>query len=259
MVVNNVVNNNDNDKVVLLLGHGSRDSEGQAQFFRLTDLVQQRMGSVKVRAAFLELCDPLVLQGIRSCIEAGAKRILAIPVFLSDASHVKEDLPVELNEARTRYPHVSILYGRPLGMGQSVREVLLERLWEAISPEQLQSRAVLLVGRGSPDASATQELEEAAKFLRSQFRCHFMTTSFVDRSKPSVPEGLEACRASGAKGIVVLPCLLFHGIVLGRIHHAVGAFKSSHPDFSLTVAPCLGVHSKLVDLVVSRIHQCESQ
>ncbi|MCI0527527.1 MAG: hypothetical protein L0Y56_08810, partial [Nitrospira sp.] len=91
------------------------------------------------------------------------------------------------------------------------------------------------------------------------FRCHFMTTSFVDRSRPSVPEGLETCRASGAKGILVLPCLLFHGIVLGRIHHAVGAFKSSRPNFSLTVAPCLGVHSKLVDLVVSRIQQCESQ
>ncbi len=247
------------NKVVLLLGHGSRDPEGQAQFFRLTDLVQQRTGSVKVRAAFLELCDPLVLQGIHSCIETGAERILAIPVFLSDASHVKEDLPVELNEARAKYPHVSILYGRPLGMGQPVREVLLERLWEAISPEQLQSMALLLVGRGSPDVSAAQELEEVGKFLRGQFRCHFMTTSFVDRSRPSVPEGLETCRSSGAKGILILPCLLFHGIVLGRIHHAVGAFKASHPDFSLTVAPCLGVHAKLVDLVVSRIQQCESQ
>ncbi|MCI0529535.1 MAG: CbiX/SirB N-terminal domain-containing protein [Nitrospira sp.] len=135
------------NKVVLLLGHGSRDPEGQEQFFRLTDLVQQRMGSVQVRAAFLELCDPLVLQGIRSCIETGAERILAIPVFLSDASHVKEDLPVELNEARAQYPHVSILYGRPLGMGQPVREVLLERLWEAISPEELQSMALLLVDK----------------------------------------------------------------------------------------------------------------
>jgi sirohydrochlorin cobaltochelatase len=245
--------------VVLLLGHGSRDPEGQEQFFRLTDLVQQRMGSVKVQAAFLELSHPLVLQGIRSCVESGAERILAIPVFLSDASHVKEDLPVELNQARAQYPHVPVLYGRPLGMGQSVREVLLERLWEAIHPERLPSKALLLVGRGSPDASAAQELEDVAKFLRSQVRCHFITTGFVDRSRPSVPEGLETCRASGAKGILVLPCLLFHGIVLARIHHAVEAFKSSHPGLPLTIAPCLGVHSKLVDLVVSRIQQCEKQ
>lgn len=246
------------NKVILLLGHGSRDPEGQAQFFRLTDLVQQRMGSVKIQAAFLELCEPLVLQGIRSCIEAGAEKILALPVFLSDATHVKEDLPVELNEARAQYPHTPILYGRPLGMGQPVREVLLERLWTAIGPEQLQSMALLLVGRGSPDTSTTQELEEMARTLKNKFRCHFMTISFVDRSKPSVPEGLEVCRASGAKGILVLPCLLFPGIVLGRIHYAVREFQSSHPDFPLIVAPCLGVHPKLADLVVARIHQCDS-
>jgi len=244
-------------KVVLLLGHGSRDIEGQAQFFQLTDLVQQRMGSVKVQAAFLELCEPLVSQGVRACVEMGAEEILAIPVFLSDASHVKKDLPVELDEARAHYPRIPILYGRPLGMGQQVQQVLLERLWEVVKPEELEPMALLHVGRGSPDSSATQELEGVANGLKKQLRCHFMAISFVDRAKPSVAEGLEACRVSGAKGILVLPCLLFPGIVLNRIHHAVQEFKLSHPDFPLVMASCLGVHPNLADLVVTRIHQCE--
>jgi sirohydrochlorin cobaltochelatase len=244
-------------KVVLLLGHGSRDAEGQAQFFRLTSLVQQRMGEIKVQAAFLELCEPSVSQGVRSCVEMGAEKILAIPVFLSDASHVKEDLPVELNEARIQYPRVPILYGRPLGMGQPIPQILLEKIRSVVTPEELEPMALFLVGRGSPDPSATRELEEVAHTLKSLVRCHLMTISFVDRVKPSVPEGLEACQVSGAKGILVLPCLLFPGIVLQRIHYAVREFKSSHPDFPLVMASYLGVHPKLVDLVLTRIHQCE--
>ena len=245
-------------KMVLLLGHGSRDAESQAQFFRLADLVQQQMGSVKVQAAFLELCEPLVSEGIHACVKMGAEKILAVPVFLSDASHVKEDLPVALNEARTQYPHVSIVYGRPLGMGKLVQQVLLERLWETLTPEELRPMALLLVGRGSPDPSATQELQEMARAFKEQVQCHSMAVGFVDRAKPSVPETLEACRASGAKGILILPCLFFPGIVLNRIRHAVQEFKLLHPDCPLITAPCLGVHSKLADLVVTRVHQCES-
>jgi sirohydrochlorin ferrochelatase len=245
-------------KVVLLLGHGSRDAEGQAQFFRLADLVQQRMGSVKVQAAFLELCDPLVSEGIDTCVKMGAEKVLAVPVFLSDASHVKEDLPVALNEARTRYPQLSILYGRPLGMGKLVQQVLLERLWETLTPEALRPMALLLVGRGSPDPSATQELQDVVLAFKKQVQCHSIAVGFVDRTKPTVPEALEACRASGAQGILILPCLFFPGIVLNRIHRSVQEFKLLHPDCPLITAPCLGVHSKLADLVVTRIHQCES-
>ena len=245
------------NKIVLLLGHGSRSPQAQAEFIRLTDLVQQRLRPVKIQVAFLELCAPLISQGVRSCIESGAEKILAIPVFLNDATHVKKDLPDELNQARARYPLVPILYGRPLGMDPGVQEVLLERLWESVGPQELRSMALLLVGRGSPDPAATGELKRLGVSLRKQLRCHFMAVSFVDRASPTIPEGLEACRASGAQVIGVLPCLLFPGIVLDRVHRAAADFKSSYPGISLKIARYLGVHPKLADLVVKRIHECE--
>lgn len=243
--------------MVLLLGHGSRYPEGQQEFFRLTCLVQQRLGTLAVRAAFLELCEPLVAEGIRACVEAGAKTILAIPVFLSGARHVKEDLPLELKQARTDYPQISIQYGNPLGMGPPIQEILEERVYEAVSPGALVSMDLLLAGRGSPDAVVIQELENLGQILQNRIRCRSITTSFVDRTHPSVDEGLEACLAGGSKGILLLPCLLFPGIVLDRIHHAVAQFKRSHPEIPVVVARPLGAHANLVDLILTRVHQCE--
>jgi len=247
----------DSEKMVLLLGHGSRHPEGQREFFRLTRLVQKRLGTLTVRAAFLELCEPLVAEGIRVCAEAGARTILAIPVFLSEARHVKEDLPLELEQARSDHPQISIQYGNPLGMGPPIQEILAERAYEAVRREALVSMDLLLAGRGSPDAAVIQELENLGQALQSRIHCRSISVSFVDRTHPSVDEGLKACLVGGTRGVLVLPCLLFPGIVLDRIHHAMTQFKRSHLEIPVVVARPLGVHARLVDLILTRVHQCE--
>ena len=43
-------------------------------------------------------------QGIEACVARGATRIVAVPVILLAASHVKLEIPEFLDAARTRYP-----------------------------------------------------------------------------------------------------------------------------------------------------------
>ncbi len=241
---------------ILLLGHGSRNLQAQADYLALTRLVEARVRPLRVQPAFLELASPSTGEAVRLCAGAGAEIIYAIPVFMSAASHVKEDLPEELEAARLEHPNLSIQFGQPLGMDGAVHDILLERLGEVASADELRDSAVLLAGRGSPDPQAARDLDWLADRFRDRFECRHVATGHVDRARPDISEALLSCRDGGASRILVLPCLFFQGIVLDRLYRAVDQFRQSHPGTTVQVASTLGPHPKLADLIVTRILEC---
>lgn len=242
---------------VLLIGHGSRKPRSRAQFQQVLEKVRDCLKPLPVLPAFLELCAPRISDGIEACVEMKARRILAIPVFLSDARHVKEDIPRVLEAEQARYPDLSIRYARPLGGEDALDQILIERLRGKLDSTETGPPVVLLVGRGSSDPAASRELERAARVIRDQVSCRKVLTAYADHARPSVPEGLAAAVEGGPPEMVVLPYLLFPGAVLDRICESVAAFRRENAAVSVTVAGCLGDHPGLVDLLVQRIREEE--
>ncbi len=60
-------------KAILLVAHGSRRAESNTEIARLTERLGTKAKSQFeiVEHAFLELCDPLITDGIQTCIEKG--------------------------------------------------------------------------------------------------------------------------------------------------------------------------------------------
>ena len=66
---------------LLLIAHGSRHAEANADLFHVVEQLRGRYDIVA--ASFLELCPPTIEEAGRQCVAQGAQRVLMVPYFLS--------------------------------------------------------------------------------------------------------------------------------------------------------------------------------
>jgi sirohydrochlorin cobaltochelatase len=230
---------------LLIVGHGTRDAEGAQDFRAFVQRVARRAPQdvEAVDGGFIELSAPPVSEAVTRLIDAGHRRVAAVPLVLVAAGHAKGDIPGSLNRERLRHPGLSFSYGRPLGVHPTILSLLEARLDTVLPREERADAAVLLVGRGSTDPDANAEVYRAARLLWEGRGIGMVETAFVSLAQPSVSEGLERCRRLGAKRIVVLPYFLFRGVLPDRIVEQSAGYD---------VAPVIGDCDELADLVLER-------
>jgi sirohydrochlorin ferrochelatase len=115
-------------------------------------------------------------------------------------------------------------------------------------------RAILLVDHGSRRAEANAVLDEMAALLRRRLPDDIVHVAHLGSAPPSVPEGIEACLADGAREIVVHPYFLAPGDHAAcDVPALVADAAKRHPDVSMRVSPALGVHTALLDVILARI------
>ena len=124
---------NDKKTAILLMGHGSRVSEANDVLQVIAGQVRDRGGFEIVEVSFRELHSPDIQAGIDRCVEQGAGRILLYPYFLFAGAHVLEDLPQEMERAKTRYPELEMTMGEPLGSHPKLGEIVCERVNESLA------------------------------------------------------------------------------------------------------------------------------
>ena len=114
-------------RAILLVDHGSRREEANAQLEALAERVPERI----VRAAHMEIAAPDIAAGIDACVAAGADEIAVVPCFLWPGAHIQEDVPRLVREAAARHPGLRVRVGEPLGLHPKLVDVVLERAGEA--------------------------------------------------------------------------------------------------------------------------------
>src|ERR1700680_2433607 len=81
---------------------------------------------------YLEFARPTIQEGLAALAARGAQRILAIPGMLFAASHVKNDLPWEMNSFIAANPGVDVRLGRDLGIDPKLLDAAAERIAAAV-------------------------------------------------------------------------------------------------------------------------------
>ena len=116
---------------ILLVDHGSRRPEANAQLEALGEQVQARVGERFVTIAHMELAEPSIADGIAACVDAGATEIVAHPFFLGPGNHTAQDIPRLVAEAAAQHPGVRAFVGPPLGLDDKLVDLVLERIDQA--------------------------------------------------------------------------------------------------------------------------------
>jgi len=108
---------------IVLFAHGSRDREWARPFEQLAAAVSSRVDG-PVRLAYLEFMQPSLEKAIAAMVGEGVKRIRVVPVFLGAGSHVKEDLPRLIANARAQHPDTAIELEAAIGEQSKVVDAI---------------------------------------------------------------------------------------------------------------------------------------
>ena len=249
---------------VVLMGHGSRDAAGAAEFAALAEALRQLRPEWSIAAGVLEFPSaevPSIQEAFDQAVAHGARRIIAAPVLLFRAGHAKDDMPREIEAARFRHPAVEIAGTADLGTAEALLDLVADRVAEVGAREpaglgesvDATGTAVLLVGRGSTHPEANAELFRMARLLWERGGAAFVEAAFVSLTTPSVPDGIERCVRLGAGRVVVIPYFLNTGILVKRIADQAAEAQAKYPDRVLMTGQHFGLDDRLVGLIADRI------
>jgi len=221
---------------LVAVAHGTRDAAGPEVIAHLLDDVRRRLPGVDVIGAWVELVAP----GVREVMSGIGRPAVVVPLLLSTGYHATIDVP-EAAALSGAPVHVAA----PLGPDRHLARAMAARLREAGA---LFGDAVVLVAAGSTDPAGQAEVAQAAGLLRSEWGPR-VTEAFVSAAGPDVPAAVEHLRQNGADRVCVAPYLLSPGRFASRVTALASAAGAT------TVAPVLGRHRLVTDLVVLRYHE----
>jgi sirohydrochlorin cobaltochelatase len=242
------------DAAVVLLGHGSRDPEGAAEFLAVAEAVRAALPTLPVEAGVLEFPGPVapsIPEAFARCVARGARQILAVPVLLHFCGHATADMPEQTAAARQRHPNVEIRLAQPLTGHAALLEVVADRC--TASPLGAERDAtVLLVGRGSTSPRANADLYATARLFQERGDFAAAEVCFVSLAPPCVLAGLRRCVALGARGVIVAPYFVNTGLLVRRIATQVAAARLFYPETPVAVAAHLGPDPRLIAALLDR-------
>jgi sirohydrochlorin ferrochelatase len=112
---------------LLLIAHGSRNPDANADLVRVAEEVRRRGAYEIVETAFLELAEPTIAAAGQTCVANGARRVVLAPYFLSAGVHVRDDLRRHRDELAARFPDIDFALAEPLGPHPALVDIVLER------------------------------------------------------------------------------------------------------------------------------------
>jgi sirohydrochlorin cobaltochelatase len=243
---------------LLMVGHGSRSSEGRQNVIDFAQQYHQLDPSRPVVPCFLELTEPSIQDGVDRCVEQGYNQLSVLPVLLFAARHNKFDVTNELDRARLRHPQVQFHYGRHFGLAPAILQLWRDRLAlldQPLNNPQGISRAetvLLFVGRGASDPDANGDVFKLARMVWEGSGYDTTEVCFIGITHPRMEEGLRRARLYSPKRIVVLPYFLFTGVLMEKVFAIAQEHQAAHPGIETLCLPEMGLHPRLFEVLRQR-------
>jgi sirohydrochlorin cobaltochelatase len=248
------------ETAVLLCGHGSRDPEAITEFELAAAALRPRLPQFDFATGYLEFARPTIRDGLALLAARGARRILAVPGMLFAASHVKNDLPWEMNTFAADNPGVDVRLARDLGIDATLLQAAAARIAAAISDTSIPSAETLLlvVGRGTNDPDANSNISKLARMLWEGMGLGWAEVAFSGVAHPRVDAALARAAGFGFRRIVVFPYFLFTGVLVKRIYAQTDGIAALFPEIEFAKALYLRDHEGVLETFRERVGELEN-
>jgi sirohydrochlorin cobaltochelatase len=241
---------------VLICGHGSRDPEAIAEFELVAAALRPRLPQFDFATGYLEFARPTIGDGLAALAARGARQILAIPGMLFAASHVKNDLPWEMNTFLADHPGIDVRLARDLSIDPKLLRAAAARIAAAEPdgsaiprPETL----LVVVGRGTNDPDANSNIAKLARMLWEGMGFGWAETAFSGVAHPRVDAALARAVRLGFRRIIVFPYFLFTGVLVKRIYAQTDEAAHLFPEVEFVKASYLRDHPGVLDAFSDRV------
>lgn len=240
---------------VLLVGHGSRDQQGNVEIEQFATHWKQQHPDWRIEVCFIEFADVLLDEGFDNAAK-NSERVLVIPLILNAAGHVKMEIPEHLEKARLRHPKVEFSYGKHLGVNTTMLKVLRRRLMElmeTIAMPDPKTTGVIILGRGSSDKVANGEVAKLARWLWEETDHELIDIAFTGITYPRLETAIQRQVKLGMTQIVILPYYLFTGTLIKRIDEQLKYLQQQYPQIRIALGTYLGFEQEIYQLLDKNI------
>lgn len=116
-------------------------------------------------------------------------------------------------------------------------------------------RALILVDHGSVVKEANEMLQEIASMVKNNTNCEFdlVHHAHMELAEPTLSQAFDTCVSEGAREIIVHPYFLAPGrhstIDIPRMTEDSA---KRHPGVSFRVTEPLGIHVKIIDVILEK-------
>ena len=245
-------------EAILYVGHGTRAKDGKEQVIRFINEVKQKVAAPVQEISFIELTEPSIEAGIDACVRKKATKITIVPLLLFSGGHAKRDIPLAIERAKVRFPHVQFTCGRPFGSDARFITILVDLLQEQGFSQDIRERSrasILLVGRGSSEINVLLEMTKITERLRQVLRTDSVEVCYLASAKPSFESSLENVLSSSQRKVFILPYLLFTGVLIKRMQKTVAMLQT---DKQISLCRYLGSDKRLIDVVADYVEEARS-
>ncbi|MFO0906120.1 MAG: sirohydrochlorin chelatase [Pirellulales bacterium] len=243
---------------VLVVGHGTRDPRGQAEFLAAVQQIAAQASDQMVRPCYLELVEPGIDEGIDRLAAEGATTIVVAPLLLFAAGHAKRDVPRAVDAARLRHPQIHFVQAAHLGCHPRILE-LSDRRYRAASQVGSarggRSTLWIVVGRGSLDREALAEMEHFAQLRMATTGADDYVVCYLAMAQPSLAETLAKNAEWRYDRVILQPHLLFHGELLETIRMQVDACSRQHDSIEWLLCGHLGPDVAVAEALAGRVRE----
>jgi sirohydrochlorin cobaltochelatase len=247
------------ETAVLLCGHGSRDPGAIREFELAAAVLRPRLSGFDFATAYLEFAHPTICEGLALLAARGAQRILAIPGMLFAASHVKNDLPWEMNSFIADNPGIDVRLARDLGIDPKLLQAAADRIATATDDTRIPRNETLLVvvGRGTKDPDANSNISKLARMLWEGMGLGWAEVAFSGVAEPRVDAALMRAAGLGFRRIIVFPYFLFTGVLVKRIYAQTDSVAVHFPEIEFVKALYLRDHQGVLDAFCERVAELD--
>lgn len=247
-------------ETILLVGHGSRNIEGNREIEAFAELWRKRQPQWRIEVCFIEFADVLLDQGLDRAA-SNAARVIVVPLILNAAGHVKMETPEHIAQARLRHPQTEFVYVPNLGADDRLLQILKRSLRKAMGALDMpdpRSTGVTVLGRGSSDRGANGEVAKLARWLFEESHHDLVDIAFTGITFPRLEAAVQRQIKLGMTQIVVLPYYLFTGTLIERIRRQVERLRIQYPQVCFALGDYFGFEEEIFLLLDERVQAVQS-
>ena len=123
-------------KALILFAHGARDPE----WARPVQVVAQRLQTLNpdltIGIAFLEFMNPTLNEAITAILDqlgVDPLQVDILPFFIAQGGHLRQELPLMLEQIQREHPHLQLRLLPPLGELPSVQDAMATAITRLLS------------------------------------------------------------------------------------------------------------------------------
>lgn len=245
---------------ILLIGHGSRNVEGNREIEIFADLWRKRKPQWSIEVCFIEFADVLLDEGLNRAAR-NARRVIVVPLILNAAGHVKMETPAHIAQARLRHPQTEFVYAPNLGADDRLLQILKRNLLKTMGAMDMpdpKTTGVVLLGRGSSDRAANGEIAKLARWLFEDTDHELVDIAFTGITFPRLETAVQRQVKLGMTQIAVLPYYLFTGTLIARIRKQVERLRMQYPQVCFSLGEYFGFEEEIFQLLDERVLAVQS-